>query len=72
MSFTVQSKQMNGRWAPVAFNRRHATLDAAVARCCGCDEDGMFPSDLRVVDEDGKVLVTAKSWRDEFRGGVGA
>jgi hypothetical protein len=45
----------------------HASQEAAVARCCRADPDGIFPSDLRVVDHTGKVIENHKSWFDKFR-----
>lgn len=68
MAFIIQTRNSSGKWAPSRFaGPPHSAIETAVSAACHWDEDGIFPSDVRIVDDAGKVVVTARSWLDEFR-----
>jgi hypothetical protein len=68
MAFIIQTLNARGKWAPARFaGPPHHAIETAVSAACHWDEDGLFPADVRIVDDTGKVIVTAKSWSDENR-----
>lgn len=61
MVYRVQIRNAAGKWSDHNYIGRSMDIDALVAACCRCDEDGLFPSDLRICNGD-NVVVSRKSW----------
>lgn len=61
MTYQVQIKR-GGKYRPCRIDPNHQTLEAAIASCCRRDEDGIFPSDVRIVNDVSKVIVTHRIW----------
>jgi hypothetical protein len=64
--YMIQSRGNSGKWQISRSFRTYAVLDAAVAQCCALDQDGIFSSDVRIVDDTGKVVCTGKAWLEQF------
>lgn len=64
-TFTIQTRDFNGRWKERRMQGRFGSLQIALDMACACDEDGIFPSDVRIT-RDGAVAVTHKSWMEKF------
>lgn len=67
MALRLQTRQASGKWALHRYAGGHNTVDSAIDAACRCDQDGIFPSGIRIVDDAGKVVVTSKSWSEQFR-----
>lgn len=67
MTYIIQVRGNGGKWRPQQFTRPHDDLGMAIYAACRCDEDGIFPGDVRIVDGAGAVIVTHKAWFEQWR-----
>lgn len=68
MAFIIQVRSNSGKWVRGRFTGPpHGSIETAVSAACHFDQDGLFPSGVRIVDDAGKVVVTAKSWSEDLR-----
>lgn len=56
--FTIQTKDHNGKWKPLRFGGPpHSNIETAISVARRLDQDGLFPSTVRIVDSAGNVVM---------------
>lgn len=68
MSYSLQVRSVSGKWVAARYTGpSHSHLETAISAACGLDQDGIFPADVRIIDDKRVVVVTAKSWLEQWR-----
>lgn len=66
MTFQVQTRSHTGKWKTSGF-APSSTVEAATKNARYLDEDGLFRSDMRIVDATGKVVLKGDNSHDPLR-----
>ena len=58
LNLRIQTRDHNGRWKDLRFaGPSHSFMETAISSACHLDQDGLFSSDVRIVDATGKVVM---------------